>query len=175
MKKFATVFGTSLFVVSGTLLPLQAMAYPKTAEPSGTSAPVFSGRSATMAERMAIYEDCVRSNANIRDADFKTVNKFCSCVSDQTIQGNNGGLSNCASGGDSGSTLGIIGEVAPSVIMGVVQGLATRQSTTSDGSSGGILDKLGGLLGGGGLLGDGGGLLGGSGGFNIKDLLKNRL
>jgi hypothetical protein len=111
----------------------------------------------------------VDAHANVNGADFKQVNKFCSCVADQSIQGSTGTLSECATASGGGGTMGVIGEVAPSIITGVMEGLSNRSSRNSGGILGG-----GGL--GGGLLGGLGDLLGGGGGgFSIKDLLKNRL
>jgi hypothetical protein len=173
MTKLATLLGTSLFAASGLIIPMAAMARPQTSELD----PERSLSSSAMpSQKMAIYRDCIRSHDNVNGADFKDVNKFCSCVADQSIQGDTT-FSNCASGGSSGGgggTFGMISEVAPSVIMGVVQGLASNS-----GKSGGLLSKNGGLLDGlGGLLG--GGLLGGSsnsgsnGGGGIKDILKGR-
>jgi hypothetical protein len=172
MKKLTMAVGTGIFVVSGLGIPLSAQAKPQEAEPLFKVGQSLS-RKAPTSRKMGIYSDCIQTHANINGADFKQVNKFCSCVADQTLQGEDGSLSTCATGGDGGSTLGVIGEIAPSVIMGVVEGLANRPTSSK---SGGLLEKGGGglLEKGGGLIDGLGGLLGGGGGFNLKDLLKNR-
>jgi hypothetical protein len=174
MKTLTPVLGIGLFLVSGILMPLSALGKPlfessPTLEPEQslpvTSSPVTSSPSP---QRMAAYRDCLDAHANVNGADFKEVNKFCSCVADQSIQGSSstGTLSECASASGGGGTMGVIGEVAPSIITGVMEGLSNRSSR----NSGGILGGGGGLLGGlGDLLG------GGGGGFSIRDLLKNRL
>jgi hypothetical protein len=173
MKKLATLLGTSLFAVSGLVVPMTAMAYPQSAEPKAEeSLPTSTSNSTSIStvsssQKMALYSDCLRAHEGMSGADFKQVNKFCSCVADQTIQGDSA-LSTCATGGESGGsgggggTFGMIGEMAPSIITGVVQGITSRSGKSG---GGGLLDGLGGLLGG------GGGLLGGGG---IGDILKGR-
>jgi hypothetical protein len=172
MKKLATLLGTSLFAVSGLVVPMTAMAYPQSAEPKAEeSLPNSTSTSTSIStvspsQKMALYSDCLRAHEGMNGADFKQVNKFCSCVADQTIQGDSA-LSSCATGGESGGsggTFGMIGEMAPSIITGVVQGITSRSGKSG---GGGLLDGLGGLLGG------GGGLLGGGGG-GIGDILKGR-
>jgi hypothetical protein len=194
MKTLTPAFGLGLLLVSSLVAPLGAQAkplfssspqQPETLPNSSTSLPDTSvplpDSSISLPKKMAAYKDCINANANVNGADFKQVNKFCSCVADQSIQGSSGSLSECATanGGGGGGAMGVIGEVAPSVISGVMEGLANRSSSRSNGGGllgggggGGILSGLGDLLGG------GGGLLGGGassgGGFNIRDLLKNR-
>jgi hypothetical protein len=185
MKKIATVFGTLVFVASGTMAP--AMAFPKSQTVDSESqqeqllipeeSVPSSNPSVSSSRKMAIYGDCIQAHGNMGGADFKQVNKFCSCVTDQTIQGTEGTFSSCAEGGGKGSMMGVLGEVGPSVITGVMQGMSSRNSNKNGGflnGGGGLLNGLGGLLGGG---SGGGGLLGGGsdGGFNIKDILKGRL
>jgi hypothetical protein len=164
MKKLTTLLGTSLFAVSGLIVPMTAMAYPLS--PESNNQPL-SNSTVRPAQKMALYSDCLRAHENINGADFKQVNKFCACVADQSIQGDTG-FASCATGeGGGGGTFGMIGEMAPSVIMGVVQGISSNSGKSGGGllgKSGGLLDSLGGLL--------GGGLLGGGGG--IGDLLKGR-
>jgi hypothetical protein len=195
MKTLSPVLGLGLFCVSAIIAPLSAQAKPlfesspqvapqsvqpgQSTQPEQQSLPITSSQS--MPEKMAIYRDCIDAHAKLNGTDFKQVNKFCSCVADQTIQGgtsqgSTGALGDCAtasSGG--GGTMGIIGEVAPSVISGVMEGLSNRSSNSNGG--GGLLG--GGLLGrGGGLLGGLGDLLGGGnsgGGFNIQNILRGRL
>jgi hypothetical protein len=200
MKTLTPVFGLSLLLVSSLIAPLGAQAKPlfsstpqqqETLPNASTSvpdnSPVFSDTSASMPKKMAAYRDCINANANVNGADFKQVNKFCSCVADQSIQGSTGSLSDCAtasSGGGGGGAMSVIGEVAPSVISGVISGIGSRRNN-GGGGLGGLLGGGGGVLGGlGDLLGGGGGLLGGGGndnndsgggGFSIRDLLKNRL
>jgi hypothetical protein len=185
MKTLTPAFGLGLLLVSSLVAPLGAQAkplfssspqQPETLPNSSTSLP---DNSVSLPKKMAAYKDCINANANVNGADFKQVNKFCSCVADQSIQGSSGSLSECATanGGGGGGAMGVIGEVAPSVISGVMEGLANRSSSRSN--SGGLLGGGGGILSGlGDLLGGGGGLLGGGGssggGFNIRDLLKNR-
>ena len=196
MKTLTPAFGLGLFLVSSLIAPLGAQAKPlfssspqqqETLPNSSPSlpdnSPVFSDTSASMPKKMAAYRDCINANANINGADFKQVNKFCSCVADQSIQGSTGSLSDCAtaSGGDGGGggAMSVIGEVAPSVISGVISGLGSRRNNGGGGlfggGGGGILGGLGGL---GDLLGGGGGNNNNSdssgGGFSIRDLLKNR-
>jgi hypothetical protein len=167
MKTLTPVLGIGLFLVSGIAMPLSALGKPlfESSPIPEQSLPETSPASSSP-KRMAAYRDCLDAHANVNGADFKEVNKFCSCVADQSIQGSNstGTLSECASASGGGGTMGVIGEVAPSIITGVMEGLSNRSSR----NSGGILGGGGGLLGG---LGD---LLGG-GGFSIRDLLKNRL
>jgi hypothetical protein len=186
MKTLTSAFGLGLFLVSGLIAPIGAQAKPlfssspqqETQPNASTSLPDIGAplpdSSVSLPRKMAAYKDCVNLHANVNGADFKDVNKFCSCVADQSIQGSSGNLSDCAtaSSGDGksgGGAMGIIGEVAPSVISGVMDGLANRSSSKGGGLFGG---------GGGGMLGGLGDLLGGGnsggGGFNIRDLLKNR-
>jgi hypothetical protein len=176
MKKLATVFGISTFVMSGMIAPLSALGQtpkvePAQVEPELKAEPPLPKNPIQLSKKMAIYSECVDAHSKLNGADFKQVNKFCSCVVDQSIQGDNSGFGTCASGSSGGGAMSIIGEVAPSVITGVMEGVNSRSSRSGGGG-------LGGLLGGGGGLIDGlGGLLGGSGsggGFNIKDILKNR-
>lgn len=175
MKKITPFLSLSFFLASGVVVPFAAQARPlfESSPKTEQSLPVSSDVGVTAVPgKMAAYEDCVKVHANVNGADFNQVNKFCSCVADQSIQGSSGNLSDCATAsgggegkGDGGGMMSILGEVAPSVITGVMEGLSNRSS------KGG-----GGLLGGGGLFGGLGDLLGGGGGgFNIKDLLKNRL
>jgi hypothetical protein len=179
MKKLTTLLGTSLFAVSGLVVPMTAMAYPQSAEPkaeeslpNSISTPIST---VSPSQKMALYSDCLRAHEGMSGADFKQVNKFCSCVADQTIQGDST-LSSCSTGGEGGGsgggggTFGMIGEMAPSIITGVVQGITSKSGKSRGGGGllgGGLLDGLGGLLGG------GGGLLGGGGG-GIGDILKGR-
>jgi hypothetical protein len=203
MKTLTPVLGLSLLLVSSLVAPLGAQAKPlfssspqqqETLPNSSTSlpdnSPVLSDTSASMPKKMAAYRDCINANANINGADFKQVNKFCSCVADQTIQGSTGSLSDCAtasSGGGGGGAMSVIGEVAPSVISGVISGIGNRRNNgggglLGGGGGGGILGGLGDLLGGGGLLGggsnndnnDNNNSDSSGGGFSIRDLLKNR-
>jgi hypothetical protein len=168
MKTLTPVLGIGLFLVSGIVMPLNALAKPLF-DSSPTPEQSLPDTSSPSPRRMAVYRDCVDAHANVNGADFKQVNKFCSCVADQSIQGSTGTLSECATASGGGGTMGVIGEVAPSIITGVMEGLSNRSSRNSGGILGG-----GGL--GGGLLGGLGDLLGGGGGgFSIKDLLKNRL
>jgi hypothetical protein len=177
MKTLTPVLGLGFFLVSSIAVPFGAQAKPLFSssgqtEPSEslTDKQSLSDTSTSMPKKMAAYRDCVNANANVSGADFKQVNKFCACVADQSIQGSSSGnLTECAttaSGGDGGGAMGIIGEVAPSVITGVMEGLSNRSSKNDGGFFGG---------GGGGLLGGLGDLLGSGGGFSISDLLKNRL
>lgn len=206
MKTLTPVFGLSLLLVSSLIAPLGAQAKPlfssspqqqETLPNSSTSlpdnSPILSDTSASMPKKMAAYRDCINANANVNGADFKQVNKFCSCVADQSIQGSTGSLSDCAtaSSGGGGGAMSVIGEVAPSVISGVISGIGSRRNNGGGGlgglfggggGGGGILGGLGDLLGGGGgLLGGGGNNDNnnnndsGGGGFSIRDLLKNRL
>ncbi len=182
MKKIATVFGTLVFVASGTMAPALALPKSQSAAPQSEEqllipeTPVQSstpnwGRSSS--NKMAIYGDCIQTHANVSGADFKQVNKFCSCVADQSVQGTEGTLGSCAEGDGKGSMMGVLGEVAPSVITGVMEGMSNRNKKNDGGflsGGGGLLNGLGGLLGGG-LLGGGSG----DGGFNIKDIIKGRL
>ncbi|WP_404788141.1 hypothetical protein [Altericista sp. CCNU0014] len=167
MKTLTPVLGLGLFLVSGLVMPLSAQSKPLF-ESSPTPERSLPNTSTPSPRRMAVYRDCLDAHANANDADFKQVNKFCACVADQSIQGSTGTLSDCATASKGNDTMGVIGEVAPSVITGVMEGLSSRSSRNS-----GILGG-GGLLGGG-LLGGLGDLLGGGGGFSIRDLLKNRL
>jgi hypothetical protein len=166
MKKLTTLLGTSLFAVSGLVAPL-----PESNVEQESSSQSSSTSTVRPSQKMALYSDCLRAHENVNGADFKQINKFCSCVADQSIQGDTG-FASCATGegGGGGGTFGMIGEMAPSVIMGVVQGISSNSGKSGGGGllgkSGGLLDSLGGLLGGG-----GGGLLGGGG---IGDLLKGR-
>ncbi|HEY9826401.1 MAG TPA: hypothetical protein V6D19_13215 [Stenomitos sp.] len=165
MKKLTPVLGIGFIYASSMVMPFSALAMPRLqdgpdlSETPSRSAPQFS-------RKMAAYRDCVQAHADLKDIDFKKVSKFCSCVSDQSLQADSSGFSNCATGGDGGNTLGMIGEIAPSVLMGVVQELTTRSSNSSSSSrDNGLLGKGGGLLDGlGGVLGSNGG------GFNLKDL-----
>jgi hypothetical protein len=161
MKKLTTLFGTSLFAASGIIAPLTATAMPRTFESNSRS--TYPSR-IQPSQKMAIYSDCLHAHTDISGADFKQVSKFCSCVADQSIQGDLT-LSNCSTGSGAGRTFGMIGEVAPSVISGVVEGIASR-SGKSDGTLSKGSDLLNGLSG---LLG--GGLLGGG---SIQDLIKGR-
>ena len=188
MKNITPFLGLSFFIASSVVVPLTAQAKPlfdsspKTEQSFPESSP---GLGAAAPGRMAAYKDCVNVHANVNGADFNQVNKFCACVADQSIQGGSSNLSDCAtasssSGGSTegksggGGMMSVIGEVAPSVITGVMEGFSNRSSSKSSGgglfgggsSGGGLFGGLGGLLGGGGSSG---------GGFNIKDLLKNRL
>jgi hypothetical protein len=173
MKKLTTLLGTSLFAVSGLIVPMTAMAYPQSAEPKAEeSLPNVPTSTVQPSQKMALYSDCLHAHADVSGADFKQVNKFCACVADQTIQGDSA-LSSCAAdsgSGGSGGTFGMIGEMAPSIITGVVQGISSNSGKSGGGllggKSGGILDGLGGLL--------GGGLLGGGSGGGIGDILKGR-
>ncbi len=163
MKTLTPVLGIGLFLVSGIITPLSVQAKPLF-ESSPTPEQSFPESSSPSPKRMAAYRDCVDAHANMNGADFKQVNKFCSCVADQSIQGSTGTLSECAAASGGGGTMGVIGEVAPSIITGVMESLSNRSSRNSGGIlGGGLLGGLGDLLGGGG------------GGFSIKDLLKNRL
>jgi hypothetical protein len=176
MKKLTTLLGTSIFAVSGLIVPMTAMAYPQSGESKvEDSFPTSSAPTSTTVQpsrKMALYSDCLHAHEGVNSADFKQVNKFCSCVADQTIQSDST-YSSCAAesgSGGSGGTFGMIGEMAPSIITGVVQGIASNSGKSSRGGgllrrSGGLLDGLGGLL--------GGGLLGGGGG-GIGDILKGR-
>ncbi len=174
MKKLATVFGISTFAMSGMIAPLSALGQTPKVEPNLNPEQALPATPIQLSKKMAIYSECVDSHSKLNGADFKQVNKFCSCVVDQSVQGDNSGFGTCASGSSGGGAMSIIGEVAPSVITGVMEGINSRSS------KGGGLSGLGGLLGGGsggGLIDGLGGLLGGSGsggGFNIKDILKNR-
>jgi hypothetical protein len=173
MKKIATVFGTLVFVATGTMAPTMAQIRPQVSDTELKSDQPLTNNSGQYSRKMAIYSDCIQTHSNVSGADFKQMNKFCSCVADQSIQGTEGTFSSCAEGSGGGSTMGMLGEVAPAVITGVIEGISNRNSS----KEGGLLGKGGGLLNGlGGLLG--GGLLGGGdsdGGFNIKDILKGRL
>jgi hypothetical protein len=186
MKTLTPVFGLSLVLVSGLLAPFSAQAKPlfsSSPQPEKSSPsqpePLVSDTSASLPQKMAAYKDCVNLHSNVNGADFKDVNKFCSCVADQSIQGSTGNLSDCATassgGGGGGGAMGVIGEVAPSVISGVMQGLSNRSSRGGGlfggGGGGGILGGLGDLLGGGSRSSDNND---NSGGFNLGDLLKNR-
>jgi hypothetical protein len=188
MKTLTSAFGLGLFLVSGFIAPMGAQAKPLFSSPqqetqpnTSTSLPDIGAplpdSSVALPRKMAAYKDCVNLHTNVNGADFKDVNKFCSCVADQSIQGSSGNLSDCTtassgSGKSGGGAMGIIGEVAPSVISGVMDGLANRSSSKGGGLFGG---GGGGMLGGlGDLLGGGSGNSGGGGGFNIRDLLKNR-
>jgi hypothetical protein len=182
MKTLTPVFGLSLVLVSGLLAPFSAQAKPLFSsspqpEKSSTSPsePLLSDTSASLPQKMAAYKDCVNLHANVNGADFKEVNKFCSCVADQSIQGSTGNLSDCATAkSDGGGAMGVIGEVAPSVISGVIDGLSSRSSRGGGlfgGGGGGILGGLGDLLGGGSRSSDNND---NGGGFNLGDLLKNR-
>ncbi len=186
MKKITPFLSLSFFVASAVAVPLAAQAKPlfgsspnpKTEQilPGGFPDAVTTG---SASGRMMAYKDCVNVHSGVNGADFNQVNKFCACVADQSIQGGSGSLSECAtasgsSGGGEGKSSGgggmmsVIGEVAPSVITGVMEGFSNRSKS----GGGGLLGGGGGLFGGlGGLLGGGGD----GGGFNIKDLLKNRL
>ena len=172
MKKLATVFGIGTFVMSGMIAPLSALGQTPKVEPELKAGQALPETPIQLSKKMAIYSECVDAHSKLNGADFKQVNKFCSCVVDQSVQGDNSGFGTCASGSSGGGAMSIIGEVAPSVITGVMEGINNRSSRGSGG--------LGGLLGGGsggGLIDGLGGLLGGSGsggGFNIKDILKNR-
>lgn len=165
MKKLTTVFGISTIVISGMIAPLGALAQSPKVEPDLKAEQPLLGNPVPLSQKMAIYNECVDTHSKLNGADFKQINKFCSCVVDQSVQGDNSGFGTCASGSSGGGAMGIIGEVAPSVITGVMEGMGNR-SSRGGGSGllgGGLLDGLGGLFGG-----------GGSGGFNIKDILKNR-
>jgi hypothetical protein len=184
MKTLTSVFGLSLVLVSGLLAPFGAQAKPLFSsspqpEKSSTSQPepLISDTSASLPQKMAAYKDCVSLHSNVNGADFKEVNKFCTCVADQSIQGSTGNLSDCATAKSDGGggAMGVIGEVAPSVISGVMQGLSSRSSRGGGlfgGGGGGILGGLGDLLGGGGSSSSDNN--GNGGGFNLGDLLKNR-
>jgi hypothetical protein len=175
MKKLTTLLGTSIFAVSGLIVPMTAMAYPQSdGSKVEDSFPTSSAPTSTTVQpsrKMALYSDCLRAHEGVNGAEFKQVNKFCSCVADQTIQ-SDATYSSCAAesgSGGSGGTFGMIGEMAPSIITGVVQGITSNSGRSKSGGllgrSGGLLDGLGGLL--------GGGLLGGGGG-GIGDILKGR-
>jgi hypothetical protein len=176
MKKLTTLLGTSIFAVSGLVAPMTAMAYPQSDESKvEDSFPTNSAPTSTVqpSRKMALYSDCLHAHEGVNGADFKQVNKFCSCVADQTVQSDST-YSSCAAdsgSGGSGGTFGMIGEMAPSIITGVVQGISSNSGKSKGGGllgkSGGLLDGLGGLLGGG-LLG------GGSSGGGIGDILKGR-
>jgi hypothetical protein len=172
MKNLTTVFGISTIVISGMIAPLSALAQTPKVEPDLKAEQPLLGNPVPLSQKMAIYNECVDTHSKLNGADFKQVNKFCSCVVDQSVQGDNSGFGTCASGSSGGGAMSIIGEVAPSVITGVMEGMNSRSSKSKGsglggllggGSGGGLMDSLGGLLGG-----------GGSGGFNIKDILKNR-
>jgi hypothetical protein len=180
MKTLATVFGISTFMMSGMIAPFSALGQTSNVEPAKVESELKAEQALPetpiqLSKKMAIYNECVETHSRLNGADFKQVNKFCSCVVDQSVQGDNSGFGTCASGSSGGGAMSIISEVAPSVITGVMEGINNRSSR-----SGGGLSGLGGLLGGGsggGLIDGLGGLLGGSGsggGFNIKDILKNR-
>jgi hypothetical protein len=171
MKKLTMAVGAGVFAVASLGLPLRAQVMPQD-EPLFKSNSTAPSRAGQTPRKMAIYRDCLETHANVDGAEFKKVNKFCSCVADQSLEGNDGTFSTCAKG-DGGGTLGMIGEMAPTVLMGVLDELAKNPPSRS-GGSGGLLER------GGGLLNGLGGLLGGGGGFslkdlNIKDLLKNGL
>jgi hypothetical protein len=172
MKNLTTVFGISTIVISGMIAPLSALAQTPKVEPDLKAEQPLLGNPIPLSQKMAIYNECVDTHSKLNGADFKQVNKFCSCVVDQSVQGDNSGFGTCSSGSSGGGAMSIIGEVAPSVITGVMEGMNSRSSKgkgsglgglLGGGSGGGLMDSLGGLLGG-----------GGSGGFNIKDILKNR-
>jgi hypothetical protein len=172
MKNLTTVFGISTIVISGMIAPLSALAQTSKVEPDLKAEQPLLGNPVPLSQKMAIYNECIDTHSKLNGADFKQVNKFCSCVVDQSVQGDNSGFGTCASGSSGGGAMSIIGEVAPSVITGVMEGMNSRSSKgkgsglgglLGGGSGGGLMDSLGGLLGG-----------GGSGGFNIKDILKNR-
>jgi hypothetical protein len=172
MKNLTTVFGISTIVISGMIAPLSALAQTPKVEPDLKAEQPLLGNPVPLSQKMAIYNECVDTHSKLNGADFKQVNKFCSCVVDQSVQGDNSGFGTCASGSSGGGAMSIIGEVAPSVITGVMEGMNSRSSKgkgsglgglLGGGSGGGLMDSLGGLFGG-----------GGSGGFNIKDILKNR-
>jgi hypothetical protein len=175
MKKLTTLLGTGLFAMSGVIAPMTAMAQGLDLGLDPSLADAAPASTVSSGQKMALYNDCLRSHANVNGADFKQVNKFCACIADQSIQGE-GSFSSCAGGGGGGGgllgggggTFGMLGEVAPSVISGVVQGITSNSGKKS---GGGILSGLSGLLGGGLLGGGGGGLLGGGG---LGDLLKGR-
>ena len=173
MKKLTTLLGTSIFAVSGLIVPMTAMAYPQSADSKAEESLSNSTSNSRVqpSQKMALYSDCLHAHEGMSGADFKQVNKFCSCVADQSIQGDST-FSSCATGGGSGGsggTFGMIGEMAPSIITGVVQGIASNSGKSRGGGllgkSGGLLDGLSGIL--------GGGLLGGGGG-GIGDILKGR-
>lgn len=171
MKKLTMAVGAGIFAVASLGLPLRAQVMPQD-EPLFKSNSTAPSRAGQTPRKMAIYRDCLETHANVDGAEFKKVNKFCSCVADQSLEGNDGTFSTCAKG-DGGGTLGMIGEMAPTVLMGVLDELAKNPPSRS-GGGGGLLQR------GGGLLNGLGGLLGGGGGFslkdlNIKDLLKNGL
>ena len=159
MKKITPFLSLSFFLASAFAVPFAAQAKPlfdsspKTEQSFPESS---SGLGAAAPGRMAAYKDCVNVHANVNGADFNQVNKFCACVADQSIQGSSN-LSECATASSSGTGEGksggggmmsVIGEVAPSVITGVMEGFSNRSNS-----------------GGGGLLGGGGGLFGGLGGL----------
>lgn len=185
MKKITPFLSLSFFVASAIAVPFAAQAKPlfessspKTEQilPSGFPDAATTGAAPG---RMMAYKDCVNVHSGVNGADFNQVNKFCACVADQSIQGGTGSLSECATAsgssgtgegksGGGGGMMSVIGEVAPSVITGVMEGFSNRSKSGGGGllggSGGGLFGGLGGLLGG-----------GGGGGFNIQDLLKNRL
>jgi hypothetical protein len=178
MKNLTTLLGISTIVISGTIAPLNALAQTPKVEPDSKVEQPLLGNPVPLSQKMAIYNECIDAHSKMNGADFKQVNKFCSCVVDQSVQGDNvSGFGTCASASSGGGAMGIIGEVAPSVITGVMEGINSRSSKGGSGLLGGLLggrgDKGGSLIDG---LGGLGGLLGGgdSGGFNIKDILKNR-
>lgn len=179
MKNITPFLSLSFFIASSVVIPFTAQAKPLFESSSPKTEQSFpessSGLGAAAPGRMAAYKDCVNVHSGVNGADFNQVNKFCACVADQTIQGSSS-LSDCATASSIGSTEGksggggmmsVIGEVAPSVITGVMEGFSNRSKSGGGGllggSGGGLFGGLGGLLGGGG------------GGFNIQDLLKNRL
>jgi hypothetical protein len=180
MKKITPFLSLSFFLASAVAVPFAAQAKPlfESSPKAEQSFPESSSELGAAAPgRMAAYKDCVNVHSNVNGADFSQVNKFCACVADQSIQGGSGNLSDCAMASSStgegktgGGMMSVIGDVAPSVITGVMEGFSNRSKSGGGGlfgggSGGGLFGGLGGLLGG----GDGGG------GFNIKDLLKNRL
>lgn len=163
MKNLTPVFGIGLVVLSGLASPVLANPFGgasgSTSNDSGSTSTIPNSLpQPSNSNRMAIYRDCIDAHADLKDADFSKVNKFCSCVADQTLQGDNSGLSNCASnsGGGGGGVLGSIGEMAPTILSGVLDGLGSSRSRR-----GGLLDGLGGIL--------GGSILGGGG---IRDIFK---
>jgi hypothetical protein len=184
MKKITPFLSLSFFLASAVAVPFAAQAKPlfesspkvEQSLPNSSLDAATSVGSASAPGRMAAYKDCVNVHSGVNGADFNQVNKFCACVADQSIQGGSGNLSDCATASSAtgegkeggGGMMSVIGDVAPSVITGVMEGFSNRSKNGGGGLLGGS---------GGGLFGGLGGLLGGGsgGGFNIQDLLKNRL
>lgn len=150
MKKLVTALGTSLLTTS-LIMPMTVVASPVFPDLNSERYPA----SVNPSQKMSIYKDCLHTHDRMNGADFKQITKFCSCVADQSIQGDSS-LSNCATGSESSSTFGMLKDVAPSILIGIVQGIADRSSKSGGllGKRGDLIDGLGSLLGGG-LLGGG--------------------